>query len=216
MSDDSKTQIIQVATRLFARHGFAGTSLQSIADGVGMAKPSLLYHFASKELLREQVLSQLVARWKTGFPEVLAAASGPEDHFAAMFTEAADFFREDPNRARLVLREMVDRPRATRELVGAAVAPWLPLVIHAMEDGQAHGRVRPEVDPLAYVMECIALVVGTFAAADLAAGLSGEDSPATSVDRQFREILRIARTSLFTEETLKHLGPGSGSAQAST
>jgi hypothetical protein len=85
-----------------------------------------------------------------------------------------------------------------------------------MEDGQAHGRVRPEVDPLAYVMECIALVVGTFAAADLAAGLSGEDSPATSVDRQFREILRIARTSLFTEETLKHLGSGPGSAQAAT
>lgn len=216
MSDDSKTQIIQVATRLFARRGYAGTSLQSIADEVGMAKPSLLYHFSSKELLRDAVLTQLVAGWKTGFPEVLAAAQGPEDHFAALFTEAADFFRADPNRARLILREMVDRPRATRELVGDAVAPWLPLVIHALEDGKVHGRVRPDVDPLAYIMECIALVVGTFAAADLAAGLGGEDSIETSVDRQFREILRIARTSLFTEETLKHLGTGAASSQAAT
>jgi len=208
LSEDSKTQILQVATRLFARRGYSGTSLQAIADEVGMRKPSLLYHFPSKAALREAVLHKLVARWETRFPEVLAASQGAEDRFNAMFTEAADFFRSDPNRARLILREMVDRPRETRELLGAAVSPWLQLVVETLRDGQEHGRVRSDVDPLAYIMECIALIVGTFAAADLAAGLSGAASLEASVDRQFREILRIARVSLFTEETLRHQGGG--------
>ena len=91
---------------------------------------------------------------------------------------------------------------------GAAVSPWLQLVVETLRDGQEHGRVRSDVDPLAYIMECIALIVGTFAAADLAAGLSGAASLEASVDRQFREILRIARVSLFTEETLRHQGGG--------
>jgi len=92
----------------------------------------------------------------------------------------------------------------------------LPLVIRSIEDGKVHGRVRADVDPLAYIMECITLIVGTFAAADLAAGLSGGESPGTPVDRQFREILRIARTSLFTEETLHHLSGSPRSVQAET
>ena len=202
LADDSRTQILKVSTHLFARRGYDGTSLQVIADEVGMAKPSLLYHFPSKEQLRQEVLSQLVARWETRFPEVLAAAQETEDRFNAMFTEASEFFRADPNRARLILREMVDRPHETRDLVGAAVAPWLQLVVHTLEDGKSQGRVREDVDPLAFVMECIALIIGTFAAADLAAGLSDSASREVAIERQFREILRIARTSLFTEDTL--------------
>jgi TetR/AcrR family transcriptional regulator len=207
LSESSKDHILQVATRLFARRGYDGTSLQAIAEEVGMRKPSLLYHFASKGALREAVLHQLVAGWKTRFPEVLAAAQGTEDRFHAMFVEASEFFRTDPNRARLLLREMVDRPHETRELVGGAIAPWLQLVVDTLEEGQAQGRVRADVDPLAYIMECITLIVGTFAAADLAAGLSGVGSIEASVDRQFREILRIARVSLFTPEALQHSQP---------
>ena len=211
MAEDSRTQILTVATRLFARRGYDGTSLQAIADEVGMRKPSLLYHFPSKEALRQEVLSQLVARWKTRLPEVLTAASAAEDRFNAMFREASDFFRADPNRARLVLREMVDRPHETRELVGGAVAPWLQLVIHTIEDGVRAGRIRPDVDPIAFVMECIALIIGTFAAADLAAGLSPGESREAAIDRQFDEILRIARTSLFTEGALADMAGSSTS-----
>ena len=116
-----------------------------------------------------------------------------------------------PNRARLVLREMVDRPHETRELVGGAVAPWLQLVVHTIEDGVRAGRIRPEVDPIAFVMECIALIIGTFAAADLAAGLSPGESRESAIDRQFDEILRIARTSLFTEGALADMAGSSTS-----
>ncbi len=47
----------QVALTQFASVGFAATSLQNIADIAGFSKSSVLYHFASKEMLLEQVLT---------------------------------------------------------------------------------------------------------------------------------------------------------------
>ena len=121
---DSKERILDIAAKRFARHGYEGTSLQGIADEVGMRKPSLLYHFPSKKALREAVITDLLGRWQTRLPEVLARAGEGQDRFTALFEEVSMFFEHDPSRALLVMREVVDRPVETRERLGAAVRPW--------------------------------------------------------------------------------------------
>ena len=57
---DVRQSILETATRLFAAHGFDGTSLQDIAESVGIRKASLLYHFPAKEKLRLAVLDRLL------------------------------------------------------------------------------------------------------------------------------------------------------------
>ncbi|MFC5503310.1 TetR/AcrR family transcriptional regulator [Lysinimonas soli] len=47
----------RVALQEFAAAGFHGTSLQQIAQRAGVSKATVLYHFASKEVLLEAVLS---------------------------------------------------------------------------------------------------------------------------------------------------------------
>ena len=44
-----KAEIVAAAKRLFATNGYDGTTIQEIADEVGMLKGSLYYHVASKE-----------------------------------------------------------------------------------------------------------------------------------------------------------------------
>ena len=73
-SDSSgRERILEAATRLFATHGVAGTSLSQVAEASSMSKPSLLYHFGSKESLRRAVLEQLLDGWKELVPRLARA-----------------------------------------------------------------------------------------------------------------------------------------------
>jgi AcrR family transcriptional regulator len=49
--------ILDRAAALFARRGFAKTSVQDVADAVGLSKAGLLHHFPSKDALYEAVLA---------------------------------------------------------------------------------------------------------------------------------------------------------------
>ncbi|MET9595840.1 helix-turn-helix domain-containing protein [Streptomyces sp. NPDC006516] len=49
--------ILDSALRLFAEHGFKGTSLQDIAAEAHCSKASLLYHFAGKDAILTELLT---------------------------------------------------------------------------------------------------------------------------------------------------------------
>ncbi|MBS2029175.1 MAG: helix-turn-helix transcriptional regulator [Deltaproteobacteria bacterium] len=188
-----RARALREARRLFAAHGFDGTALQDVADAVGVTKPSVLHHFPSKEALREAVLEELVAHWKDELPRLLLAASAGEDRFDAVFTALHRFFSEEPDRARVVLREALDRPEATRAHFRRAVRPWLELVAGYIRSGQAAGTHYSTVDAEAYVLQILGAVISSAACADvISAALPGRARP-----RFDRELARISKDSLF-------------------
>src|SRR5215468_9124700 len=107
-----RDQALVAATRLFAEKGFGSTSVQAIADVVGVTKQAVLHHFPTKNHLRDAVLEAMLAHWQERLPRLLAAATASEDRFEAVLGELARFFADDPDRARLLLRETLDRPAA--------------------------------------------------------------------------------------------------------
>src|SRR3982750_3934192 len=46
--DEKRAEIIESCARLFDRVGYHGTSMQMLADEVGLGKPTLYHYFASK------------------------------------------------------------------------------------------------------------------------------------------------------------------------
>jgi AcrR family transcriptional regulator len=90
-------ELKHAALEQFSTVGFAGTSLQHIADEAGYSKSSVLYHYASKEALLEAAIEPAVA----GFEDVL------EDYLAGRGSE----------RRRALVDRVVDLLLAHREAV---------------------------------------------------------------------------------------------------
>ena len=75
--------IVDRAAGLFARHGFEHTSVQAVADAVGLSKAGLLHHFPSKEALRTAVRERADGLGAEAVGRIGHLTPGPErDHRA--------------------------------------------------------------------------------------------------------------------------------------
>jgi AcrR family transcriptional regulator len=70
----TRGRIVDSALELFATKTYAGTSLQDIAESIGMSKAALYYHFPSKESLLHAMFAPTVQR----IERALADATRPD------------------------------------------------------------------------------------------------------------------------------------------
>jgi AcrR family transcriptional regulator len=195
---DVRDQILAEATRQFAARGFDSTPLADIAEAVGIRKPSLLYHFSSKAALRRGVLEKITAHWSDMLPRLLKAATSGLERFDAVLEATIVFFREDPDRARLVVREVLDRPDEIQAIMEDQVRSWVDLVSEYIRRGQKEGRIYGDVDPRAYIVHVLNLVIGGIATYDRTTTLlAGDDADGSPLERLIREMMQLARRGLF-------------------
>ncbi|UQA59464.1 TetR/AcrR family transcriptional regulator [Polyangium aurulentum] len=191
---DVPSAIVASATRLFAAQGFEATSVQAVADAVGVTKQAVLHHYPSKEHLRHAVLDAIVAHWNETLPRLLLVATASVDRFDAIFGELHRFFATDADRARVVLREVLDRPAEMRRLLCGPVQPWLEAVARYIRAGQESGTHFADVDPEAYVVHVMLLGIAAAACQTVTSAVLEGDARA----RYDAELGRIARASLFS------------------
>ena len=115
--------MLDAAADLFARRGFAGTSMQDIADALNIRKPSLYKHFDSKDELYGAVLEHVFVPYAQAMDEALGSAE-PDLAGMEVQTTTIRVLHDEPRAARLLLQELVqvDRPLHPR------VNEWLQLL----------------------------------------------------------------------------------------
>lgn len=55
VAEDTRSRLLATALRLFSEHGVGATSLQMIADELGVTKAAVYYHFKTKDEITEAV-----------------------------------------------------------------------------------------------------------------------------------------------------------------
>jgi AcrR family transcriptional regulator len=75
----TRAHLIEVATRLFAAHGYDGTSIEAVLAESGVSRGSLYHHFPGKEALYLAVFEVLGDRLGADMTAALQDAADPVD-----------------------------------------------------------------------------------------------------------------------------------------
>ncbi len=125
----TRENILIVARRRFAEHGYAGTSLGEIADEVGIRTPSLFHHFPSKTALYRAVLIDAFEGFLAIMDETVAEPGEGWPQVEHVLRGAFRFFETRPDFVRLARWEALDGGPI---LVGELASVLLPLFERAV------------------------------------------------------------------------------------
>lgn len=103
--------IEDAAARLFARHGYAATTVEEIVAEAGVSKPMLYRHFESKKELHMKLLErrrdELAAAPLERF---LQATGSPEERLPAMIDAWFAHVQQHPDTSRLLFQDATGDP----------------------------------------------------------------------------------------------------------
>ena len=192
---DTKELILQAARRRFADHGYDGTSLNDIADDVGIRRPSILHHFPSKEAIYRAVLFELVGDWSALVTRAVADPGTGWGQVERVLSAAFEFFENHTDFVRLARREAIAGGPFFDE-IATALQPLFDRAVGFLQKEMRAGRLRKHNAPQ-LLLSGYGAILSYFSDAPLITVLLGTDplSPAAlKVHR--REVVELFRTAL--------------------
>ncbi|MBX8608272.1 TetR/AcrR family transcriptional regulator [Pseudomonas cichorii] len=138
--------IIKAAEDEFARHGFKGTSMNTIALKAGLPKANLHYYFTNKLGLYAAVLSNIIEQWDSTFNN-LTVEDDPAEALARYIRAKMEFSRRNPQASRIFAMEIISGGECMSEYFSQDYRTWFQgraAVFQAWIDA---GKMDP-VDPV--------------------------------------------------------------------
>lgn len=163
-----------------------------------MRKQSLFHYFSSKKELWQYVVADLLSHWERELPRILAGTPNGHDRFSSTVSALVSFFLEDAHRAKMVIREMLDRPDEARDIIVGRLKPWTELIVNYIRMGQETGLIKKGVDPESYIILVMMMAVGTVALGPVVSAFT-KSGDLQEIEPKINELVRVARESLFAE-----------------
>jgi TetR/AcrR family transcriptional regulator len=139
--DVHEARIVQHAIEVFAEAGYAGTALATVAERVGISKQNLLYYFATKKILYQRVLDDVLDQWLDRMHILTEPDQEPADLLRSYIQAKLRFSKEQPKASRVYAMEVIGGAQFYVDSMREKILPMLQKDIAVFETWIAAGKI---------------------------------------------------------------------------
>jgi TetR/AcrR family transcriptional regulator len=196
MRANTRERILDGAVGSFGTRGYDATSLDDLAEVLGIRKQTILYHFPSKQALLEAVIDRSAVELAAVLERTLARAGTGWDRVDAVVRST---FRLAARRPELLglLREVSRLGPPFADRMTAALEPLVGRAAGFLEAEMEAGTMRRH-DPRLLLLAAYSTVIGAATEVEVLRAV-GYEPTLRSLMRRRRELLAFLRSALVVD-----------------
>ncbi len=148
--DATRRKLFDAAVTLIAEQGFSSTTVDEIAERAGVAKGTVYYNFASKNVLFEELLRHgielLASSLQAASDEVADRGGTRIDALDAMIRAGLDFISRYPALTQLYVAELWRTNRAWQSTLMVVRERAITVVEGVLREAVAGGELSEDID----------------------------------------------------------------------
>jgi TetR/AcrR family transcriptional regulator, cholesterol catabolism regulator len=159
---DRRVRIVDTAATLFDEHGYHSTSMEDIAERVGLAKPTLYYYFRSKDEILFEIHTAMIDLITVSHEQRLADRPGEWDALLKeMIGDVVRLMESHPGHLRIFFEHQRELPADYKTTIRAKRNRYREYVRALIDAGIADG-VFVDVDPELATLAVLGLANWTY------------------------------------------------------
>ena len=156
-----REQLIEVATKLFAKWGYEATTTAAIAEAAGVTEPILYRHFDSKQELFVAIVRSVSEQTLRHWAEILDGIADPQEQIRRIAGEFPEHVRTLSDAYHVIHGALAtSRDRKVATVMKEHYAQIERFFVDVITKGQASGVFRPQLDPKGPAWQLIMTGIG--------------------------------------------------------
>ncbi|MCW2721691.1 TetR/AcrR family transcriptional regulator [Pseudonocardia sp.] len=162
-ADAQRARVLAASVEIFGTRGYRATSMNEIAAGVGLSKPTLYHYFRNKEELLVRIYSEVLDESLRMARETVAASATPLDGLRDLLVSRVVYTCENRGLLKICFEEEDElRPDLAEELLVRRRAFEDVAVATLEQHLAAHPQVQLAMTPKVFVNMCLGAANWTY------------------------------------------------------
>jgi AcrR family transcriptional regulator len=156
-----REQLMDVASKLFAKHGYDATTTAAIAEAAGVTEPILYRHFPSKQEMFVAIVKAVSAQTMEHWQEIIAGLTDPAQQIRQVSAEMPDHMAHLADAYRVLHGALAtSRDKKVLAVIKDHYTEIEKFFSKIVKDGQKTGTFRKDVQPKTAAWQLIMTGIG--------------------------------------------------------